>query len=169
MPKLADTQTILLSTGSQRQSGNVLSPPEALENGGARLTKALAALLHCDLIEERETSEPAFDPREDGDLRFGLFITAAGLSVIGVEMSGGASEPPQHAEPPAAAPRLIKAAAVVALLERSDGAAIPQLIAATGWLPHTTRAALTGLRKKGHAIEKIRRDGATCYRIGAGA
>ena len=25
---------------------------------------------------------------------------------------------------------------------------------ATGWLPHTTRAALTGLRKKGHVIER---------------
>jgi hypothetical protein len=40
-------------------------------------------------------------------------------------------------------------------------------MAATGWLPHTTRAALTGLRKKGHVIEKTKRDDATCYRIEA--
>ena len=49
------------------------------------------------------------------------------------------------------------------------GASVPELIAATGWLPHTTRAALTGLRKAGHVVERSRRDGATCYRIVAGA
>ena len=27
-----------------------------------------------------------------------------------------------------------------------------ELVAATGWLPHTTRAALTGLRKRGYAV-----------------
>lgn len=31
------------------------------------------------------------------------------------------------------------------------GASLDELAGATGWLPHTTRAALTGLRKKGHA------------------
>ena len=51
------------------------------------------------------------------------------------------------------------------MLQRTDGATLSELIAATGWLPHTTRAALTGLRKKGHAIDKSKRDGATCYRI----
>jgi hypothetical protein len=39
------------------------------------------------------------------------------------------------------------------------------MVEATGWLPHTTRAALTGLRKKGHVLEKSKRDDATCYRI----
>ena len=29
---------------------------------------------------------------------------------------------------------------------------LAELIAATGWLPHTTRAALTGLRKRGYAV-----------------
>ena len=31
------------------------------------------------------------------------------------------------------------------------------LAEATGWIPHTTRAALTGLRKRGFAVERIRR------------
>ena len=43
------------------------------------------------------------------------------------------------------------------------------MVEATGWLPHTTRAALTGLRKKGHAIAKGSRENATCYRIAAEA
>ena len=38
-------------------------------------------------------------------------------------------------------------------------------MAATSWLPHTTRAALTGIRKKGHEVERMKRDDATCYRI----
>jgi hypothetical protein len=53
----------------------------------------------------------------------------------------------------------------MALLERNEGATLPDLIAATGWPPHTPRAALTGLRKKGHASERTRRDELTCYRI----
>lgn len=54
---------------------------------------------------------------------------------------------------------------VQSLLRRDEGATLDEMVAATGWLPHTTRAALTGLRKKGHAIEKDKRDGVTCYRI----
>jgi hypothetical protein len=40
------------------------------------------------------------------------------------------------------------------------------MVEATGWLPHTTRAALTGLRKKGYAIQKSKNpDGVTVYRL----
>jgi hypothetical protein len=37
-----------------------------------------------------------------------------------------------------------KIAGVIALLQRDQGAKLDELIAATGWLPHTARAALTG-------------------------
>ena len=60
-----------------------------------------------------------------------------------------------------------KAAAVIALLSRPDGATLDEMIAATGWLPHTTRAALTGLKKKGHVIVRGKRGDVTCYRIAA--
>ena len=56
---------------------------------------------------------------------------------------------------------------VLALMGREQGATIEELTAATGWQPHSTRAALTGLRKKGHAIDRTKRDGVTCYRIAA--
>ena len=39
-----------------------------------------------------------------------------------------------------------------------DGATLAELVAATGWLPHTTRAALTGLRKRGYAVGIDRAD-----------
>ena len=54
---------------------------------------------------------------------------------------------------------------VLALLRRSDGASLDELVVATGWLPHTTRAALTGLRKKGHAIARVGETGASRYHL----
>ena len=51
-----------------------------------------------------------------------------------------------------------KIAQVIALLEHPGGVTLVELVAATGWLPHTTRAALTGLRKRGYAIGIDRAD-----------
>jgi uncharacterized protein DUF3489 len=47
-----------------------------------------------------------------------------------------------------------KLAQVVELLQQDRGASIAELIVVTGWLPHTTRAALTGLRKRGSVTTK---------------
>ena len=54
---------------------------------------------------------------------------------------------------------------VQALLTRTEGATLEQMVAATGWLPHTTRAALTGLKKKGHAVISTKADDIRTYRI----
>lgn len=62
-----------------------------------------------------------------------------------------------------------KSDAVLALLHREEGATLAELMAATGWLAHSTRAALTGLRKKGHSVERSKRGEATCYRIAGAA
>jgi Fic family protein len=62
-----------------------------------------------------------------------------------------------------------KQSQVVQLLQQEGGATLAELVTATGWLPHTTRAALTGLRKKGHLIAKDKRGDETCYRIQAAA
>ena len=78
-----------------------------------------------------------------------------------------ASAPPATTSATSPAPGT-KTAAVIALLQRKEGATLAELVAATSWLPHTTRAALTGLRKKGHAIERTKRGEETCYRIVAG-
>lgn len=53
---------------------------------------------------------------------------------------------------------------LAALLVRGEGATLDQMIAATGWLPHTTRAAMTGLRKKGYVIDSDKLDGVRTYR-----
>jgi hypothetical protein len=59
-----------------------------------------------------------------------------------------------------------KLAAVIALLRRSEGATIDVLTKATGWLPHTTRAAITGVRKRGYSVVLDRgAEGASVYRL----
>ena len=45
-----------------------------------------------------------------------------------------------------------KMAEVVGLLEGEHGATLAELIGATDWLPHTVRAALTGLRRRGFVV-----------------
>jgi len=52
------------------------------------------------------------------------------------------------------------------LLRRPNGASITQLQKATGWKPHSVRAALTGLRKKGHEATRGKdAKGVTVYAV----
>ena len=65
-------------------------------------------------------------------------------------------------------PKQTKIAKVQAMLERRSGATVAALCKATGWQPHSVRAALTGLRKAGHIIERRQGDGkasTSVYRI----
>lgn len=83
------------------------------------------------------------------------------------------AKPNEDKEPAAAArtpaPRHTKTDIVLKLLARPEGASLDELVAAAGWLPHSARAALTGLRKRGHSISKEKVDGTTRYRTGAAA
>jgi hypothetical protein len=171
MPQLNDLQTILLSTAAQRVPNSLYPLPDTLADAGARVVKALAALSRHNLIEERETSDPRTVHRSLDDVRYGLFVTPAGLAAIGVAdgSDGEIAAPSEFADPEPPAPRITKSALVTDLLRREAGATLAELIAATGWLPHTTRAALTGLRKKRHVIERSKRGDDTCYRITNGA
>ena len=59
-----------------------------------------------------------------------------------------------------------KSAVVQKLLNRTKGASIAEIVSATSWQPHSARAFLTGLRKKGAVIiRESRKDGETSYRI----
>ena len=60
-----------------------------------------------------------------------------------------------------------KAATILDLLRRDEGATLDQLVSATGWLPHTTRAALTGIKRKGHMLSSEKMDGVRTYRVAA--
>lgn len=59
-----------------------------------------------------------------------------------------------------------KSSSVTKLLARSKGATVADLISVTGWQPHSIRALLSGLRKKGIVlIRDVRSSGESCYRI----
>ena len=126
--------------------------------------------------------------REAEGKNISLVITRAGRDAIGVgddatpsdrsaleatrasaavktQKASVAVQPEQHSI--GAAPRAgSKQALIVDMLSKERGVTIDALIKATGWLPHTTRAALTGLRKRGFAVERIpHAPGASLYRI----
>ena len=190
MAKLSDIQTILLSTASRRLDGNLLPPPDSVGGAGKRIHTSLSALQKRGFAAEVEVNVPDRTWREDGDRRIGLVITSAGREAIGGsdepgdgEGQAGRPETPQQSSSPAAASETppardaltgvgaavaragSKQALVVELLRRDGGATLAELVEATGWLPHTTRAALTGLRKKGHSLKKSKRGEVTCYSI----
>ena len=54
---------------------------------------------------------------------------------------------------------------VIDLLSREGGASLEEMATLANWLPHSTRAFMTGLRKKGHVIESDKVDGVRRYRI----
>ena len=186
-PRFNDLQLVLLSHAARNEAGHVFPLPVTVTDQ-ARAQRELKALLRRELLAETETTNPAASWRSDEDLHFSLVITEQARAAIGLgeaEATGDAEFgtpspasatsaplrevlPARKAERQAAlgAPRAAsKIAGVIALLSRKEGATLAELIEATGWQEHTTRAALTGLRKKGHVIEKTRRGEATSYII----
>ena len=62
-----------------------------------------------------------------------------------------------------------KQALLIEMLKAKRGANIDAIVKATGWLPHTGRAMISGLRKAGFKIEVARPEGQkTVYRIVGG-
>lgn len=85
-----------------------------------------------------------------------------------IAQEASAAVPSSEPAPPRAKPES-KTGLVLELLQRSEGATIAQLTDVTGWLPHTTRAALTGLKKKGHVVTSTKASGEDrVYRVAAG-
>jgi hypothetical protein len=87
--------------------------------------------------------------------------------------SGDAVEVPASTLTPKVEPKRAKPSSksslVLHMLQRTEGATIAQIVTATGWLPHTTRAALTGLKKKGHQVTNEKAEGEErVYRVVAG-
>jgi hypothetical protein len=60
-----------------------------------------------------------------------------------------------------------KTALLISMLKSKTGATVDTLTKATGWLPHTLRARISGLAKPPHKlkVERERADGVTSYRI----
>jgi len=170
--KLTDAQLVMLSTAAQR-ADLCLTAPDKLKD--AILVKVSDKLMKLGLA--REVRAKAGAPvwrRDNAGQSYALKLTAAGLKAIAVD--DGSQDPiaPREASQPQSnpiggsasaypndtgeaamtvAPRVgSKLAQVIEHLQRADGATLVDLTQTTGWLPHTTRAALTGLRKRGYAV-----------------
>lgn len=175
MPKLTDTQAILLSTAAQRSDESLLPPPASLGALSDRIRGAVAALIKRGFAAEQPVADTAQRWRGDSEQLVGAVITDAGRRAINIDPDIGDAIPEGDGEAgtdeasvrSSSEPRPTKTALVLTLLQRDQGATLAELVAATGWLPHTTRAALTGLRKKKHDIVKGKRDDTTCYTLAA--
>jgi hypothetical protein len=65
-------------------------------------------------------------------------------------------------QPPAGTKR----AKLIAMLERPEGASVAEIGQRLGWLPHTVRAAITGLRKAGREVSRSKdADNRSVYRF----
>ena len=175
--KLTDTQLVMLSAAAQREDRCIVPAPSLK---GAAAQKIATKLVAAGLAKETKAKPGAHVWRCDhaNGQAYALKLTAAGLKAIAVEdaeaIEGAAGVSPETSgevpknttdhdaaagivAPPTAIawPREgSKLAAVVGLLRREGGATVDQLADAMGWLPHTTRAALTGLRKRGFGIDR---------------
>ena len=172
MTKLSDTQLVILSATAQREDRNVLPLPGSLRGGAA--AKVVGALLSRGLIaetttESRTKADAALNRiwrNDEGGNAILLHITDAGLAAIGVEPDRGDNAPtgadetpnaeaPQDAPadadpaPKARTPRAgTKQAKLIEMLRADGGATIDEIVAETGWQPHTVRGAFAGALKK---------------------
>jgi hypothetical protein len=171
--KLKDTQLVILSAAAQRADGSLLPLPQSLSVKGAALGKVVDTLCKRKLIEERKVINGAPEWRHDEERRpLGLFITKAGLLALGVDdaentkPSQAAASMPRQRKTAAAKPRgkalkmssakpKGRAAAsqskqdlVIEMLRRQSGVSIEEIIARTGWQPHSVRGFFSGLVKK---------------------
>lgn len=170
--RLSDLQLVLLSAAAQRDDGSLLPPPDSIGERTPAVDKAIKSLLRRGLAAELDASDISDPSPADCDRLIGVRITAAGRAAIGAGQDGEeqnrSSDDLEDTTPPVSKPSprpLSKIGTVLSLLRGQEGATLDEIVAATGWLPHTTRAALTGLRKKGHSIAKGKRGDTTCYRI----
>ncbi len=172
MPKLTDTQLVILSSAAQRHDSAILPLPKSLKVPKAAATTALKSLLKKGLVAERPAAadEPHWRKSKDGGRR-ALVITEDGLQAIGAEVdpktspqsrsakqkpkqrSRRAEHRPSGSKPngrtsPAAVRPGTKQALLIDLLTRKKGATIDEAIEATGWQPHSVRGAISGTLKK---------------------
>ncbi len=192
MPKLTDTQLVILSAAAEREGGAVLPLPKSLKIKGGAVTKMLEGLRKKGLLEEKPATRDSEAWREtDGGQRMMLVITEAGLRAIDGGPDGEADKEPaakkrqtkkrrggtvqKPAAPkskskqslPAVRPGT-KQALLIDLLKRKNGATIDEAVAATGWQPHSVRGAISGALKKklGLAVSSEKADGrGRVYRI----
>jgi hypothetical protein len=157
----------LIDAGLVREIRARAEAPVWRRDDDAGLSYALrltAAGANAIAIKENSEAEHAGD---DGDTRENVALARSASEELSASPPPSAGEngaAPQRSSSPRSGSKL---AQVVELLLQDRGASIAELIVVTGWLPHTTRAALTGLRKRGFvtAIDRSDKKRGSIYRV----
>jgi hypothetical protein len=161
MPKLSDTQAVLLAAAAARVDLAVLPLPTTLKLNGAALERTLSALLARGLIAEAPDagrSATGADAEVEAGEQKRLIVTPLGLDAIGVETQrrDGSSSVEVSAEQTIPESRGArpggKLGTLLDAVTRPEGATLEDLSAAAGWQPHTTRAAISRLRRRGYDV-----------------
>jgi len=164
MPRLTDTQLVLLSNAAKRDDGALLPLPKRVTIEARTLTRVLKGLLKKGLVREQPATPGGAAWREDPESgRHMLFITPDGLDAIGVvddqaEQQTKARKAPRRpkekrerrstaVQTPSVRPGT-KLATMIDLLQRNEGTTIAEIVDATGWQPHSVRGAISGSLKK---------------------
>ena len=166
--KLDDIQLLLLSVAATRPDGSLIPPSDTLGELSDRIRTAISGLLRRRLAMELDVTDFTHSWRSDGDRLVGIVITDAGRAAIATDANIKNAVSPTTAvtAPESEAHRpMTKQAMLIDMLRGPDGTTLADMSTATGWLAHTTRAALTGLRKKGHRVLTEKGKGVTRYRI----
>ena len=152
MTKLTETQTIILTAGAQRPDNIAMPLPKGLAGAAAKM--AVTKMIERGWLQEVDASSSRGEPlwRETGDGHgTTLVVTDAGLLAIGIEPLVVKTEVTIHernADTPirkSPTPRAgTKQAMLITLLRAPDGATMDEIVAATGWLAHTARGAMSG-------------------------
>ena len=181
---LTVAQLLVLTTAAQRPDHMVLPLPPTIRARGGAQRNLLGALLKMDLIAETSVDDASIAWRTDeAGQHHGLRITAAGLTAAGVHADAtvestdadadtnteeavvstgddaavveeAAAEQGRQEAPPRRPTG--KLGEVLQAISAEAGATLAEITTLTGWLPHTARAAVTGLRKRGFDVALIR-------------
>ncbi len=158
-----ETQTLILSAAAQRPGNLALPLPKTLVGAAAKMT--VTKMIERGWLQEVEANLRKGEPlwRETGDGHgTTLIVTVAGLLAIGIEpvvVKTVAAVRRQADEAPAPTAKVpiiregTKQATLIAMLRAPDGATIEEIMAATGWLAHTARGAMSGALKKKLGLE----------------
>lgn len=165
MIKPSQAQAVLLATAAQHPSGSELPLHASVPRGGGT-GKAIVGLLRHRWVQERNIiGQEAPTYRVECDVRIGLFITNAGRAAVKEFARAGGAAAVLLPEIIDVEQEPAKLAMLLRLLDRADWIAASELTQATGWFPHTLRAAILYLRKKRHGIQRWTRSGCNYYRL----
>ena len=169
MTKLTETQTLILSAGAKRPESIALPLPKGLAGAAAKM--AVSKMIERGWLQEVDANlrrgEPLWCETGDGHGTT-LVITEAGLLAIGIEPATAKSISAARIHPKAEPivksrmPRAgTKQALLIDLLKTPQGATMAEIIAATQWLAHTARGAISGAlgKKLGLVVTSVKVEG----------